>query len=249
MLNAAADGVLHANSALWEIGVQEWTEAIACSAEPKHRGRRGHHEDGGPWAVLGHHPGGCAVSRHHQYEAERHVGAAAASGSCYCFCGPRGPGGKIPDEGVQLSAVDPLLGAAQDPGSSCNCEVRAAPIGRLGRENHRIHAVKRGVGHISRLGAGRHYRRDHAQEHLSRHHDRLAGDRSLGADHLLDDGYPLARDLEAEPRPRNYHGIRCPKNRVKVADSGRILNLCSNLHTVAAHPSPELPADNLHILC
>ena len=87
---------------------------------------------------------------------------------------------------------------------------RKLPGGRFRRQHDGVGAVEdrgRDVGH---LGAGRHRARDHAFEHLRRHHHRLAGAARGAGDLLLDARHLLQRHLHAEIAARHHQRVgRC----------------------------------------
>ena len=85
---------------------------------------------------------------------------------------------------------------------------RELPGRRFRRQHDRVGAVEdrgRDVGH---LGAGRHRGRDHAFEHLRRHHHRLAGLARGAGELLLDARHLLQRHFDAEIAARHHDARR-----------------------------------------
>ena len=102
---------------------------------------------------------------------------------------------------------------------------RKLPGRRFRRQHHRVGAVEdrgRDVGH---LGAGRHRARDHAFEHLRRHHHRLAGAARGAGDLLLDARHLFQRHFHAEVAARHHQRVGDVDDLVEPVHRLRLLDL------------------------
>ena len=99
---------------------------------------------------------------------------------------------------------------------------------RFPRQHHRIGTIIDSGRDIGNLRPRRHRRRNHAFQHLGRHHHRLAGAPGAADQILLQGGDILYRQFHAEVAARHHDRIGQFNNLVDLMQGGRLLDLCQH---------------------